>query len=130
MVDALEADLAVENVRGPVEVFAMTDEAPEEFGGRLQMGRRVALVPQSADGTPRSHHDVSSSEADALDRHSQSTASAHEPLGEEAASSDTETSGGISDLSMGRGTISDVEPDPAVEEVSTGRHSGRRYVTL
>ena len=43
---------------------------PEAFQGRPQMGRRVVLVPQSADGTPRSHHDVSSSETDALDRHS------------------------------------------------------------
>ena len=116
VVDALEADMVVEDVGRPVEVFAMTDEAPEEFEGRLQMGRRVVLVPQSADGTPRSHHDVSSSETDALDRHSQSTAPAHEPLGEEAALSDTETIGGISDVSMGGGTISEVEPDPAVEE--------------
>ena len=49
-VDALESDLAVENQDGPVEVVAMTDDAPEEFEGRLQMGRRVVLVIQSADG--------------------------------------------------------------------------------
>ena len=59
VVDALEADLAVDDAGGPVEV--LTDEAPEEFEGRLQMGRRVVLVPQSADGTPRSHHNDSSS---------------------------------------------------------------------
>ena len=33
VVDALEADMVVEDVGRPVEVFAMTDEAPEEFGG-------------------------------------------------------------------------------------------------
>ena len=65
VVDALESDLAVEDPDGPVEVFAMTDAAPEEFEGRPVMGRRVVLVPQSADGTPRSHFNVSNSvEAD------------------------------------------------------------------
>ena len=43
VVDALESDLAVED--GPVEVFAMADDVPEELEGRLQMGRRVGLVP-------------------------------------------------------------------------------------
>ena len=62
VLDALESDLTVEDVGRPVEVFAITDEAPEKFQGRPQMGRRVVLVPQSADGTPRSHHDVSCSE--------------------------------------------------------------------
>ena len=65
VVDALESDLVVEDLDGPVEVFAMTDAAPEEFEGRPVMGRRVFLVPQSADGTPRSHFNVSNSvEAD------------------------------------------------------------------
>ena len=65
VVGALESDLTVEDLDGPVEVFAMTDEAPEEFQGRPVMGRRVVLVPQSADGTPRSHFNVSKSvEAD------------------------------------------------------------------
>ena len=74
VVDALESDLTLEDQDGPVEVFAMTDDAPEEFEGRPQMGRRVVLVPQSADGTPRSHfNDSNSAEADAFDRHSQST---------------------------------------------------------
>ena len=59
VVDALESELVVENPDGPVEVFAMTDAAPEEFEGRPVMGRRVVLVPQSADGTPRSHFNVS-----------------------------------------------------------------------
>ena len=108
VLDALESDLAVEDVGRPVEVSPMTDEAPEEFQGRPQMGRRVVLVPQSADGTPGSHHDVSNSESDALDGHSQSTGPVHEPLGEE----------GISDVSMGGGTISEVESDPVVEEAS------------
>ena len=94
VVDALESDLAVEDQGRPVEV-AMTDDAPEEFEGRPQMGRRVVLVPQSANGTPRSHfNDSNSVEADAFDRHSQSTISAPEPLGDDAASSDTETIGG------------------------------------
>ena len=53
VVDALESDLVVEDPDGPIEVFAMTDAAPEEFEGRLVMGRRVVLVPQCADGTPR-----------------------------------------------------------------------------
>ena len=61
VVDALESDLVVEDSDGPVEVFAMTDAVPEEFEGRLVMGRRVVLVPQSADGTPRSHFNVSNS---------------------------------------------------------------------
>ena len=106
VVDALESDLAVEDQDGPVEVFAMTDDAPEEFEGRPQMGRRVVLVPQSANGTPRSHfNDSNSVEADAFDRHSQSTISAPEPLGDDAASSDTETIGGISDVSIGGGPM-------------------------
>ena len=45
VVDALESDLAVEDQDGPVEVFAMTDDVPEELEGRPQMGRRVGLVP-------------------------------------------------------------------------------------
>ena len=61
MVDALESDLVVEDPDGPVEVFAMTDAAPEKFEGRPVMGKRVVLVPQSADGTPRSHFNVSNS---------------------------------------------------------------------
>ena len=61
VVDALESDLVVEDPDGPVEVFGMTDAAPEEFEGRPVMGRRVVLVPQSADGTPRSHFNVSNS---------------------------------------------------------------------
>ena len=65
VVYALESDLAVEDPDGPVEVFAMTDDAPEELEGRPVMGRRVVLVPQSADGTPRSHFtDSNSVEAD------------------------------------------------------------------
>ena len=55
VLDALESDLAVAEQDGPVEVFAMTDDASEEVEGRPQMGRRVILVPQSANGTPRSH---------------------------------------------------------------------------
>ena len=54
VLDALESDLAVADQDGPVEVFAMTDDASEEVEGRPHMGRRVVLVPQSADGTPRS----------------------------------------------------------------------------
>ena len=112
VVDSLESGLAVEDQDGPAEVFAMTDDAPEEFEGRPQMGRRV---------TPRSHfNDSNSVEADAFDRHSQSTISALEPLGDEAASSDTETIGGISDVSIGGGPISEAEPVPVVEEVSMG----------
>ena len=119
VVCALEADLAVDPVEP--EVFAMSDGASEEFEGRPQIGRRVVLVPQSADGTPRSHIDDSISvEADAFDRHSQSTASPQEPPGDEAASSDTETIGGISDVSMDGGTISEGEADPSVVEVSMG----------
>ena len=48
-------------VSDAAEVFAMTDAAPEEFEGRPVMGRRVVLVPQSAEGTPRSHFNVSNS---------------------------------------------------------------------
>ena len=44
VVDALEADLATEQIGVPVEVFAMKDEAPNEFEDRSQMGRRVVLV--------------------------------------------------------------------------------------
>ena len=73
------------------------------------MGRRVVLVPQSADGSPRSHAS-SSVEADAFDRHSHSTASGQE------ASSDTE----ISDVSKDGGSISEEEADPSVVEVSMG----------
>ena len=61
VVDALESDLAVEDQDGPVEVFAMTDDAPEEVEGRRQMGRRVVLVPQSGEGNPRSHSNGSNS---------------------------------------------------------------------
>ena len=72
----------------------MTDDASEEVEGRPLMGRRVVLVPQSADGTPHSHfNDSDSLDEDALDRHSQTTISALEPLGDDAASSDTETIG-------------------------------------
>ena len=45
VVDTLESDLVVEDLDGPVEVFAMTDAVPEEFEGRPAMGRRVVLVP-------------------------------------------------------------------------------------
>ena len=48
------------------------------------------------------------------------TISALEPLGDDAASSDTETIGGISDVSIGGGPISEAEPVPVVEEVSMG----------
>ena len=62
VLDALESDLAVEDVGRPVEVFAMTDEAPEEFQGRPQMGRRVVLVPcfQFRDGRTRQAQPVNS----------------------------------------------------------------------
>ena len=100
VLDALESDLAVADQDGPVEVFAMTDDASG-----------VVLVPQSADGTPHSHfNDSDSLDEDAFDRHSQTTISALEPLGNDAASSDTETIGGISDLSVGAGPISEAEP--------------------
>ena len=111
----------MEDHNGPVEVFAMTDDASEEFEGRPLMGRRVG--PQSVDGTPRSHFNDSLGE-DAFDRHSQTTISALEPLGDDAASSDTETIGGISDVSIGGGPISEAEPVPVVEEVSMGPHFG------
>ena len=121
VVDALESDLAVEDQDGPVEVFAMTDDASEEFEGRPQMGRRVVLVPQSAEGTPRSpFNDSDSVGEEAFHRHSQTTITALEPLGDDAASSDTETIGGISDVSIGGGPISEAEPVPVVEEVSMG----------
>ena len=44
--------------------------------------------------------------------HSQPTFSALEPLGDDAVSSDTETIGGISDMSIGGGPISEAEPVP------------------
>ena len=102
-------------------MFSTTDDAPEEFEGRLQMGRRVVLVLQSADETPRSHfNDSNSVEADAFERNSQSTISALGPIGDEAALSDPETLGGISDVSIGHGPISEAEPVRVVEEVSMG----------
>ena len=65
------------------------------------MGKRVVLVPQSVDGTPRSHHKVSSSVGeDAFDRHSEGPPVASAMRGAEHAVSSEESDGdGVSEMS-------------------------------
>ena len=117
VVDALEADLAVDLL----SLKCTRCQTEPQKSSKVVLRWAGEWFPQSADGTPRSHFDDSSSvEADAFDRHSQSTASPQEPPGDEAASSDTETIGGIFDVSMDGGTISEGEADPSVVEVSMG----------
>ena len=102
-----------------VQVFPMLDGASEEVERRFQGGRRVVLVPGSVNGTPRSNIDRSMSiewmAAD--DVHSQSTLSVQERIGQESGSSDTESLGGVSDVSLTE-VRSEAEPDPVVEEAS------------
>ena len=110
----------MEDQDGPVEVFAMTET--------LQKSSKVVLKWEGEWfwflRAPTALH-VRIFMIPILSKRmrstgSQTTISALELLGDDAASSDTETIGGISDVSIGGGPISEAEPVPVVEEVSMG----------